>query len=174
MNETSATEGERPTDDTVSAEDRQRELGARLRRLRTQQGLSLAQVEERSNGRWKAVVVGAYERGDRAVTIERLAVLAEFYGVPLAHLLPDRTAAVPRRDTTELALDVPTLRDHGLTDDAIGAVSRFAERIRLLRGDHAGRVLTLRAADLRTLALASGTDLDELHEQLTERGILAS
>ena len=37
-------------------------LGARLRAIRTQQGLSLHGVEEKSRGRWKAVVVGSYER----------------------------------------------------------------------------------------------------------------
>jgi transcriptional regulator with XRE-family HTH domain len=165
---------DRRTDGHASTADRQRELGTRLRRLRSQQGLSLAQVEARSEGRWKAVVVGAYERGDRAVTIERLAVLADFYGVPLGHLLPDRTGVAPRAAGTEVALDVPRLREHGETDDAVGAVARFADRIRLLRGDHGGRVLTLRAADLRTLALASGVDVDELREQLGRRGVLAS
>ena len=34
-------------------------LGARLRSIRQQQGLSLQGVEEKSNGRWKAVVVGS-------------------------------------------------------------------------------------------------------------------
>src|SRR2546421_264541 len=64
-------------------------LGIRLRAIRTQQGLSLHGVEEKSRGRWKAVVVGSYERGDRAVTVQRLADLADFYGVPVAELLPD-------------------------------------------------------------------------------------
>src|SRR5256885_9988552 len=63
-------------------------LGARLRAIRTQQGLSLHGVEEKSHGRWKAVVVGSYERGDRAVTVQKLAELADFYGVPVAELLP--------------------------------------------------------------------------------------
>ena len=63
-------------------------LGARLRAIRTQQGLSLHGVEEKSRGRWKAVVVGSYERGDRSVTVQKLAELAEFYGVPVSELLP--------------------------------------------------------------------------------------
>jgi len=37
-------------------------LGARLRAIRQQQGLSLHGVEEKSNEKWKAVVVGSYER----------------------------------------------------------------------------------------------------------------
>src|ERR687890_717777 len=47
----------------------QKRLGARLRAIRQQQGLTLQQVEEMSEGRWKAVVVGSYERGDRAVSV---------------------------------------------------------------------------------------------------------
>ena len=53
-------------------------LGSRLRAIRTQQGLSLHGVEEKSRGRWKAVVVGSYERGDRAVTVAKLSELAAF------------------------------------------------------------------------------------------------
>jgi len=64
------------------ASDYARALGARLRAIRTQQGLSLHGVEEKSEGRWKAVVVGSYERGDRAVTVQRLSELAVFYGDP--------------------------------------------------------------------------------------------
>jgi hypothetical protein len=43
--------------------DYSRALGARLRAIRNQQGLSLQGVEDKSHGRWKAVVVGSYERG---------------------------------------------------------------------------------------------------------------
>src|SRR6266480_853992 len=72
-------------------------LGARLRSIRQQQGLSLQGVEEKSAGRWKAVVVGSYERGDRAVTVSRLAELAEFYRVPVAELLPEGGGVRVRR-----------------------------------------------------------------------------
>src|SRR6201985_3429638 len=70
-------------------------LGARLRAIRTQQGLSLHGVEEKSRGRWKAVVVGSYERGDRSVTVQKLAELAEFYGVPVSELPPGDAAPAP-------------------------------------------------------------------------------
>ncbi|MGH3547401.1 MAG: helix-turn-helix domain-containing protein, partial [Pseudonocardiaceae bacterium] len=64
-------------------------LGSKLRGIRQQQGLSLHGVEQKSAGRWKAVVVGSYERGDRAVTVQKLAELADFYGVPVPELLPE-------------------------------------------------------------------------------------
>ena len=49
-------------------------LGARLRMVRGLRGLSLMQVERESGGRFKAVVVGSYERDQRAVTVSTLAV----------------------------------------------------------------------------------------------------
>ena len=81
-------------------------LGARLRSIRAQQGLSLHGVEEKSEGRWKAVVVGSYERGDRAVTVAKLAELAEFYGVPVAELLPDARATRRGSPSPKLVIDL--------------------------------------------------------------------
>ena len=63
-------------------------LGENLRRVRQERGLSLMRIEEKTDGRFKAVVIGSYERADRAVTVQRLAELAEFYGVNPAELLP--------------------------------------------------------------------------------------
>src|ERR1022692_1093351 len=83
-------------------------LGARLRAIRTQQGLSLHGVEEKSRGRWKAVVVGSYERGDRSVTVQKLAELAEFYGVPVSELLRGdyngRVLSIRQEDLRSLAV----------------------------------------------------------------------
>ena len=87
--------------------DYARTLGARLRAIRQQQKLSLQGVEEKSGGAWKAVVVGSYERGDRAITVAKLASLAAFYGVPVVELLPEgasqSTTAPPPRIVIALA-----------------------------------------------------------------------
>ena len=94
--------------------DYARALGARLRAIRTQQGLSLHGVEKKSKGRWKAVVVGSYERGDRAVTVQKLAELADFYGVPVGELLPEgRTASAAARNAL-------TCLHHGVTSPHLG------------------------------------------------------
>lgn len=145
-------------------------IGQRLRRIRRQQGMSLADVEQRSGGSWKAVVVGAYERGDRTVSLTRLAGLAEFYRVPLADLLPRRLGPVEAPEHPDVVLDLTKLDEP--QDDATRAVARFADRIRSLRGDHNGRVLSLRGQDLQTLALTIGTDPDELQSTLTDQGVL--
>src|SRR5947199_7552041 len=86
-------------------------LGSKLRGIRQQQGLSLHGVEEKSRGRWKAVVVGSYERGDRAVTVQRLAELADFYGVPVAELLPDATPSGASEPPPRLVIDLVQLAD---------------------------------------------------------------
>ena len=64
------------------------DVGSRLRQLRAQQGLSLQDVERKSNGEWKAAVVGSYERGDRNISAARLhfqAVLANLETMVRAH-----------------------------------------------------------------------------------------
>lgn len=64
-------------------------IGKKLRNVREQQKLSLQDVEAKSDGQWKASVLGAYERGDRSITIARLNELAEFYHAPTYWFLPE-------------------------------------------------------------------------------------
>jgi transcriptional regulator with XRE-family HTH domain len=145
-------------------------IGDRLRRVRRQQGLSLADVQERSGGRWKAVVVGAYERGDRSASIARLEELARFYDVPVADLFPDPAIAAARPDAGRTVLDLHRLADDG--DPEIRAVARFARGVLRKRGDHNGRVLSLRESDLDTVALAVGSDPRRLRRRLRDHGVL--
>lgn len=63
-------------------------LGARLRAVRHQTGLSLSAVEEMSNGEFTPSALGAYERGERNISVPRLQRLATFYNVSVADLLP--------------------------------------------------------------------------------------
>src|ERR1700739_487923 len=65
-----------------------RGVGEPLRTLRRQQSLSLLAVEEASGREFKASVLGAYERGERIISVLRLQRLAELYGVPVDQLLP--------------------------------------------------------------------------------------
>ena len=123
------------------ASDYAKTLGARLRAIRTQQGLSLHGVEEKSRGRWKAVVVGSYERGDRSVTVQKLAELADFYGVPVSELLPgdvlptlitpqpklvidlERMATCPRTKLARCLVTLPRFRASGVTTTAVSCRS---------------------------------------------------
>lgn len=155
--------------------DYQRRLGSRLRAIRQQQGLTLQQVEERSDGKWKAVVVGSYERGDRAVSVAKLHELSEFYNVPVSELLPKEGDAVATGSVTptKVMLDLRRLSRADL-DPELRPVSRFAHTIQLQRGDFNGNVLTIRGEDLRALSVIYGTSPDELVFRLEDEGVLAN
>lgn len=155
------------------ATEYQTRLGARLRAIRQQQGMTLQQVEEVSEGRWKAVVVGSYERGDRAVSVAKLAELGEFYGVPVTELLPkedtpSRGGGMP----SKVRLNLKRLGEGGLEPD-LQPVARFAHTIQLQRGDFNGSVLTIRGEDLRALSVIFGTEPEELLRRLDDAGALA-
>lgn len=63
-------------------------LGGRLRAARRQRGWSLSDVESITDGEFKASVVGAYERGERAISVQRLVRVADLYSLAPADLLP--------------------------------------------------------------------------------------
>lgn len=147
-------------------DDYQQQLGERLRAVRTMQGLTLAEVEEKSDGQWKAVVVGSYERGDRAVSVARLSELASFYGVPVGHLLPETEEGGGDR----LKIDLAVLEEH--SEDELQTLLRFVQRIQQERGDYNGRVITLRLDDLRTVATATGSTVEQLLGRLADLGVV--
>src|SRR5919202_263494 len=99
-------------------------LGSKLRGIRQQQGLSLHGVEQKSGGRCKAVVVGSYERGDRAVTVQKLAELADFYGVPVAELLPEGRIPSGSEPATKIVINLERLQQ--LPADKVGPPSVMA------------------------------------------------
>jgi transcriptional regulator with XRE-family HTH domain len=156
------------------------EVGRRLRAIRRQQRLSLEEVEERSNGRWSASAIGAYERGYRTLSLGRLRELAEFYNVPISvlvgeaehHHQPASGTATERPTAAGAAdrvvLDLEAL--HDVTDAA--PIARYANAIAVERGDFNGRVLSLRRDDLRVLGTVMDLRDDELFEQLEKWGVL--
>jgi transcriptional regulator with XRE-family HTH domain len=148
-----------------------RALGERLRWVRSQQGRSLQDVEELSEGELKASVLGAYERGERAVSISRLRVLAGFYGVPVAELLPvsDGVGQPPEEPVAHLVIDLAALER---VRDQEPALARYVRAIQARRGDWGGRVLTVRAADLETLAAVADATPAALRERLARAGVV--
>ncbi len=145
-------------------------LGLRLRAIRTQQGLSLHGVEDKSDGEWKAVVVGSYERGDRAVTVQRLAELADFYGVPVAELLPGASGSATIEPPPRIVIDLERLS--GVPADQAAPLARYAATIQSQRGDYNGKVLSIRAEDLRSLAVIYDASPVSLTDQLISWGVL--
>ncbi len=64
------------------------DVGSRLRAVRKQRRLTLAEIETISLGEFRTSVLGAYERGERGISVKRLLRLADIYGMPAADLLP--------------------------------------------------------------------------------------
>lgn len=165
----------RAADDAVATGGYAKALGTRLRAIRMQQHLSLHGVERKSAGKWKAVVVGSYERGDRAVSVQRLSELAEFYGVPVSDLLPPEESPFTSTSTaTPLSRIVLNLDKVGtLTDGHADILRRFVSSIQRQRGDVGARTLPVRHEDLRTLALMYDTTIEALTERLVRWQVLA-
>lgn len=154
-----------------------RALGARLRLVREQRRLSLAAVQGGSGGEFKASVLGAYERGARAISVPRLQRLATLYGVPVDQLLPaagDRSSpgsAGGRSASPSIRVDLETLR-HAPGAEA-GALRHFVAQVEIERQDFNGRVLTIRRDDVRVIGAALGLGLDETLRRLAAAGVLA-
>ena len=146
-------------------------LGARLRAVRRQLGMTLEQVEQRSQGRFKMVVVGSYERADRAITVQKLAELAEVYGLRTEQLLPGDGAAVPAAGGgRKLQIDLQRLA--ALPPRQAGPLARYAAMIQSQREDSDGAILTIREQDLESLAVVCDMQPGNLTELLDHWGIL--
>ena len=154
--------------------DYSKALGQRLRKIRLQKGMSLQDVQQTSKGRWKAAVVGAYERGDRNVTVARLSDLADFYGVPVSEILPDDVSVGSDSPDArrKVVLDLASLER--VPETHRDPLERFATAIQVRRGDFNGRVLTIREDDLMALALLYQTSSEELGRRLSDWGLLAN
>jgi transcriptional regulator with XRE-family HTH domain len=146
-----------------------REVGERLRQVRIERGLSLQEVERASDGRWKAAVVGSYERGDRNISATRLLELAEFYEVSPADVLPGDQVAAPAELGSVLMLDLQRLAALG---DRWAGLRRYCESIQVQRGDFNGRVLSVRGDDLRALAVIHESSPYELVAELRQLGVI--
>ncbi|QXC61554.1 transcriptional regulator [Aquihabitans sp. G128] len=157
-------------------------VGERLRAIRRQKRLSLQEAEELSEQEFKASVLGAYERGERAISVPRLHRLARVYQVPVDQLLP-RDAADGRADGTYLDLTQPAspaprkiVIDLARVEDISGPTGemlrRYLAMIQVQRQDFNGRVLTIRRDDLRAIACVLDTPSELTTERLDELGIL--
>ena len=165
---------EQPDDADAAPASREyaKALGARLRAIRAQQHLSLHGVERKSGGRWKAVVVGSYERGDRAVSVQRLAELADFYGVPVSELLPSERSSSSSGGPMPNKIVINLERLQQLPAEKAGPLARYAAAIQSQRGDYNGKVLSIRNEDLRSLAIIYDMSPGELSDQLVDWGVL--
>ena len=172
--------------DSNLAQDYSKRVGERLRAIRRQKRLSLQEVEASSTQEFKASVLGAYERGERAISVPRLQRLARFYNVPVDQLLPadvgpsfgltpttdsviDLTDRPGRREGESITIDLTQLEK--LSGPEAEMLNRYLTMIQVQRQDFNGRVLTIRVNDLQALAAILGTGVDGAGPRLDDLGL---
>jgi transcriptional regulator with XRE-family HTH domain len=152
-----------------------RRVGERLRSIRTQKSLSLNEVERATEQEFKASVMGAYERGERMISVPRLERLARFYGVTVDQLLPpDPQRVAPASGSAappvKLRIDVVKLNER--TGDEFVMLGRLVRMIQVQRQDFNGKVITVRAQDVRAIAVILDVAVEEVASRLAELGLL--
>ncbi|MGH9046073.1 MAG: helix-turn-helix domain-containing protein [Acidimicrobiales bacterium] len=146
--------------DDIGSASYARAVGVCLRRARQQLRLSLQAVETMSSQEFKASVLGAYERGERSISVPRLQRLAILYDVPVDLLLP---AAEPKPSATA---DGSARSDGAELEAQLDSISgperellrRFVRMIQAQRrGDGGGAGSSIRSEDIRAIELLLGS-----------------
>ena len=171
--------------DTVSPSYAKR-LGEHLRAVREGKGLSLSAVARASNREFKAAALGNYERGERAISVPRLARLARIYGVPVDALLPDiespefasGRAFAPRPGSVSAAVDdgdnvtIDLTQLEKVSEPEVDLLSRYLRMIESQRRDFNGRMLTIRRDDIRAIGYICGQGARQLVRRLDQLHLL--
>ena len=147
-------------------------IGQELKRIRRQRGLSLAEVESLSQGRWKAVVVGSYERADRAITVGRLSALMNLYQAPVSVLFPHAPANPQESGDVESSSVAFDLSKRSQLQKLHPGLVHFLTGIIHSRGDWNGHILSVRGSDLYMAASYEGMAYKDFLEQLRANKLL--
>ena len=170
-------ECERTVEDEQEDASYTRQVGLRLRGVRRSKRMSLHDVEIASQKEFKASVLGAYERGERAISVPRLQRLASFYTVPVDQLLPPMLAAesgadgdagdrrVPGRGIT-----IDLIRLEAMSTQEANLLNRYVSMIRAQRAGFTGTALTIRREDLNALAVLLESDPETVKERIGSLG----
>ena len=147
------------------------EIASAMKAVRKAKGLTLKEVEEKSGGVWKAVVIGSYERCDRALSVKKAINLANFYQVPLDELLGlnSNIRSAPREKIT---LDLRSTNNEVSSESDVLAIKNLATLICARRHDWNGEVLSIRNSDLTTISLLINRDEATAYDWLQSRRFL--
>ena len=142
------------------------EVGLRLRAMRLARSWSLSDVEVRSNGLLKAVVLGSYERSSRTLSVKRALQIAELYDIPIEQIF-SRKVGLSDSITGRIMLDLRAINIRAQqverpNSDLYLIISRLAKRIIYKRQDWNGEILSLRETDVAAISMALDLDRSEL------------
>ena len=148
------------------------DIRRRIRQLRRERGLTLLAFEKLSGGRIRAVVLGAYERGDRAMSLNKVIEIAEVFGVELAHIIAPSSGRGDYLGLTQRHIyDLRALQSlKPCAEKEI--LTRYILRIAHQRGDWAGELISLRRDDIDALSRVIDSDEINFHDWVDASGIL--
>ncbi|KKL08661.1 hypothetical protein LCGC14_2573640 [marine sediment metagenome] len=153
-------------------------VGRRLRKIRMQNSLSLKDVEKSTKGHVKASILGAYERGERVISIPRLYELAEFFNVPVDYLITNGSgeAEETQRGASDKAggIKIDLVSLNKLPEKDVSLLKNYISGIRKQREDFNVEVITIREDDLKMLAALYGTDTESVSTKLKKLNLVAS
>jgi transcriptional regulator with XRE-family HTH domain len=152
------------------------QVSARLRAIRTSKSLSLSDVETLSKGEIKAVVLGSYERGARALSVKRALAIADLYQIPVTQLFGDQQP-VELFNANKTVVDLRAINQRSQIElhpahPRYQLLARLAQRITQSRQDWNGEVLSIRQSDLESLALLFDEPISGVLHWLDEERVL--
>jgi len=157
---------------SIFAQPTSESVAARLRTIRKSRGWTLHDIEDRTGGSIKAVVMGSYERGTRAISLARALELANLFAIPISDLLSEpnlRNVENPQFRRFDQRRIGKLLSES--EDERIGKLNNFLVAIAARRGDWNGEILSLRSTDLDTLTLILEMSQSSLIDWLRQENI---
>jgi transcriptional regulator with XRE-family HTH domain len=136
-----------------------KEIGRVLRQMRLARGLTLRQAASVSEGRFPATSIAGYERGERAITLERFVLLTSVYGARPERLVAELMRSIEHR----AAVAVDRRRLVGLQGPQGDVLTTFVEHVASARRG-SSYVLSLRTNDIEVLATYCGCSTDAFVE----------
>ena len=155
------------------AEDPRR-VGEKLRGIREALGWTLHDVQYLSGAEFKASALGAYERGDRSLSVDRLLRLSALYGADAASVLSAEPETGPQPDIDLIAAHKDDLEIAGTNSPtivALAALERFSSYVRGKRRAAPQEPIRVRSCDRALIEVLLGSEAVELEVLLGLVGI---
>lgn len=148
-------------------------IAKRLRQLRRDRDWTLHDVERASGGAITASALGSYERQDRAVSMQKMQQLADFYQVPTAFLMGTDMGPVAASGMWSSARAPLRLKlDRLATSKELERIDEFVRRIQQERNDFGSSMITLRGGDLRLISHLMSCEPVDAIDSLAQNGII--
>ncbi len=141
--------------------------GDRLRQRRQALGLTLHDVERRTNGEFKASALGAYERDERTISVTRLFRLAQVLGVGVDEIL----GSAVEIDLTAIHEAERSAPPERWDESRLAALGRYAIYVRSVRRFPAEAPVEVRQSDCEFMAMLFGTDPSTMRQMLATFGV---